>query len=66
MLLVESSVQDRGVTMTETVVRALVRSRDRAEAEGKFGALSLRDCAAEWKIVDYSDHATLEGVARVR
>ncbi|MCY0905308.1 SDR family oxidoreductase [Arthrobacter sp. H14-L1] len=40
-------------------VRALVRSRDRAEAKGAFGAPSLRGHVAEWRIVDYTDSSTL-------
>lgn len=43
-------------------VRALVRSRERAESSGAFGAPSLRGCVAEWRVVDYSDETTLEGV----
>lgn len=50
-------------------VRALVRSRDRAEAPGAFGAPSLRGHVAEWRIVDYTDSSTLmdacEGADRV-
>lgn len=45
-------------------VRALVRSRERAEAGGAFSAPSLRGHVAEWKVVDYSDPATLEGVCK--
>jgi uncharacterized protein YbjT (DUF2867 family) len=43
-------------------VRALVRSQERAEAPGTFGAPSLRGHVAEWKVVDYSDPTTLRGV----
>lgn len=42
-------------------VRALVRSRESAEAPGPFGAPSLRGHVAEWKIVNYSDPATIRG-----
>lgn len=43
-------------------VRALVRSREKAEAPGKFGAPSLRKHVAEWKVVDYSNPDTIRGV----
>lgn len=43
-------------------VRALVRSQERAEAPGPFGAPSLRGLVAEWRIVNYSDPTTLRGV----
>jgi uncharacterized protein YbjT (DUF2867 family) len=43
-------------------VRALVRSKERAEALGSFGAPSLRGHVAEWKIVDYADSSTLRDV----
>lgn len=43
-------------------VLALVRSQERAEAPGPFGAPSLRGRVAEWKVVDYSDSTTLRGV----
>lgn len=43
-------------------VRALVRSRERAEAPGSFGAPPLRGRVADWRIVDYSDPTTLWGV----
>lgn len=50
-------------------VRVLVRSRERAEAEGPFGAPGLRGRVAEWRIVDYAEPATLlgacQGAARV-
>lgn len=50
-------------------VRALVRSRDRAEAPGAFGAPSLAGHVAEWRVVDYRDPASLrdtcEGAKRV-
>ncbi|WP_308464943.1 SDR family oxidoreductase [Rathayibacter soli] len=42
-------------------VRALVRSREQAEAPGSFGAPSLRGHVAEWKVVDYLDPTTLRG-----
>lgn len=42
-------------------VRALVRSRERAEARGAFDAPSLKDAVAEWRIVDYTDPDTLIG-----
>lgn len=45
-------------------VRALVRSQERAEAVGAFGAPSLRGHVAEWKVVDYSDPTTLEDVCK--
>ena len=35
-------------------VRALVRSRERAEAEGAFGAPGLGGLVDEWRIVDYA------------
>lgn len=40
-------------------VRALVRSKGRAEAIGAFGAPALKGHVAEWKIVDYSNPVTL-------
>lgn len=43
-------------------VRALVRSQERAEAPGAFGAPALLGHVAEWKVVDYSDPNTLRGV----
>jgi uncharacterized protein YbjT (DUF2867 family) len=43
-------------------VHALVRSQERAEAVGTFGAPSLRGLVAEWKVVDYSDSNTLRDV----
>ncbi len=43
-------------------VRALVRSRDRAEAEGAFGAPSLRGHVTEWRIVDYSNSEMIKDV----
>lgn len=45
-------------------VRALVRSRQRAEAPGAFGAPSLRGHVAEWRTVDYRDPATLKDVCQ--
>ncbi|MBX3139434.1 MAG: NAD(P)H-binding protein [Trueperaceae bacterium] len=50
-------------------VRALVRSRERAEAPGAFGAPSLAGHVAQWRVVDYRDPTTLrdacEGATRV-
>jgi uncharacterized protein YbjT (DUF2867 family) len=50
-------------------VRALVRSRESAEKPGGFGAPSLADRVAEWRIVDYAKPETLvdvcEGADRV-
>lgn len=50
-------------------VRALVRSRDRAESDGAFDAPSLRGHVTDWRIVDYAKPATLadvcEGAVRV-
>jgi len=50
-------------------VRALVRSRERAEAPGAFGAPALAGLVAEYRTVDYSQQATLtdccEGADRV-
>ncbi|NNC13887.1 NAD(P)H-binding protein [Planctomonas sp. JC2975] len=43
-------------------VRALVRSRDRAEKPGAFGAPSLSGHVAEWRIVDFEAPETIEGV----
>ena len=43
-------------------VRALVRSQERAEAPGAFGAPPLRGHVAEWRIVDFSDPSTLHDV----
>jgi uncharacterized protein YbjT (DUF2867 family) len=43
-------------------VRALVRSRERAETPGAFGAPSLAGHVAEWRVVDYREPATLRGV----
>lgn len=45
-------------------MRALVRSRERAESPGAFGAPSLQGCVAEWRIVDYSHNETLENVCQ--
>lgn len=45
-------------------VRALVRSRERAEAAGAFGSPGLRDHVAEWRIVDYEDPETLQDVCQ--
>jgi uncharacterized protein YbjT (DUF2867 family) len=45
-------------------VRALVRSRQRAEAPGAFGAPSLRGHVAEWRTVDYGDPGTLRDVCQ--
>ena len=45
-------------------VRALVRSRQRAEAPGAFGAPSLRGHVAEWRTVRYEDPATLRDVCQ--
>jgi uncharacterized protein YbjT (DUF2867 family) len=42
-------------------VRALVRSRTRAEAPGAAGSPALRDRVAEWRSVDYLDPATVAG-----
>ncbi|MGP5227479.1 SDR family oxidoreductase [Arthrobacter rhombi] len=42
-------------------VRALVRSREQAEAPGTFGAPALKGHVAEWRIVNYLDPATLQG-----
>ena len=61
---VTSALDSRGYR-----VRALVRSRERAEAPGPFGAPALRGRVAEWHIVDYADQASVggacEGVDRV-
>lgn len=50
-------------------VRALVRSRPRAESPGTFDAPSLSGHVTEWRIVDYRDPSTLrdvcQGAARV-
>ena len=50
-------------------VRALVRSRDRAEKPGAFGAPALAGRVAEWRIVDFGRPETLadvcEGADRV-
>lgn len=50
-------------------VRALVRSRTRAEEPGAFGAPGLRGHVAEWRLVDYHDPSTLrdacQGTSRV-
>lgn len=43
-------------------VRALVRSRQRAEQLGAFGAPSLAGHVAEWRIVDYAEPSTVAGV----
>lgn len=43
-------------------VRALVRSREKAEAPGTFRAPSLKGRIAEWAVVDYSDPASLRGM----
>jgi uncharacterized protein YbjT (DUF2867 family) len=43
-------------------VRALVRSRQRAEESGAYEAPALRGLVAEWRIVDYGDPATLADV----
>lgn len=43
-------------------VRALVRSRERAEAPGAFDAPALRGHVAEWRIVDYSDRTSVADV----
>lgn len=43
-------------------VRALVRSRERAEAPGTFGAPGLAGHVAGWRIVDYLEPSTLRGV----
>lgn len=43
-------------------VRALVRSRERAEAVGAFGAPSLRGRVAEWRTVDYAHPDSIAGV----
>ncbi|GAA2076490.1 SDR family oxidoreductase [Pseudolysinimonas kribbensis] len=40
-------------------VRALVRSREKADAPGAYDAPALRDRVAEWRIVDFGDPATL-------
>lgn len=45
-------------------VRALVRSRARAEEPGAFGAPSLRGHVAEWQVVDYSEPSTLQAACR--
>lgn len=43
-------------------VRALVRSREKAEAPGAFGAPSLRDHVADWRFVDFAAPQTIAGV----
>ena len=43
-------------------VRALVRSRQRAEQLGAFGAPSLAGHVAEWRIVDYAEPSAVAGV----
>jgi len=43
-------------------VRALVRSRERAEQPGAFGAPALRGHVAEWRTVDYAEPETLTGI----
>ena len=45
-------------------VRALVRSQERAEVPGTFGAPPLLGRVAEWRIVDYSDSTTIRGVCK--
>ncbi len=40
-------------------VRALVRSRERAEAAGPFNSPALCGCVDQWRIVDYADPLTL-------
>lgn len=45
-------------------VRALVRSRQRAEEPGPFGAPALTGLVADWRIVDYLDPESLVGVCR--
>lgn len=52
-------------------VRALVRSRERAEAPGEFGAPGLRGHVADWRLVDYGAsredtlHDACQGARRV-
>ncbi|MHA7987497.1 SDR family oxidoreductase [Rathayibacter sp. CAU 1779] len=43
-------------------VRALVRSRERAEKPGAFDAPSLAGHVAEWRVVDFDAPETIDGV----
>lgn len=45
-------------------VRALVRSQERAEGPGAFGAPALHGHVAQWRTVDYTDANSLRGACR--